>query len=322
MNNFQRLRRQTRSSSGGRFLGALAPVAILALAMVALLGGGQSSAAPASAAPSYVTPSYVTASSATTAKAPTACKAVDATRNGRWAPGPTTAAWQWQLQGKIDTGYPACVYETDGFETSEATVAKLHSRGVKAICYLDVGSWEEYRPDASEFPKASLGKVYEGYPEERWLDIAHFRKFAPIMEKRIAMCAEKGFDGVEPDNINGWENKTGFPLTRADQRRYNLWIAAQVHKAGMAVALKNDALQARELVGHFDFAVVEECFQYNECGRFEPFVKAGKAVFETEYELPPEKFCAQAKELGFASIRKGLELFAKPWIPCEPIGSD
>jgi hypothetical protein len=264
--------------------------------------GGLIAAGPAAAAP--VSP---------------ACRSVDATHGGRWAPGPTTAAWQWQLQGKIDTSYPACVYEVDGFETSKATVAALHRKGVKVICYLDAGSWEEYRPDAGEFPKSSLGAVYEGYPEERWLDIAHFKPFAPIMERRIAMCAHKGFDGVEPDNIAGWENKTGFPLTRADQRRYNLWIARQVHKRGMAVALKNDPGQAKELVGNFDFAVVEECFQYEECASFKPFIAAGKAVFETEYELPPEKFCTEARELGFASIRKGVELFAKPWIPCEPL---
>jgi len=258
---------------------------------------------------------------ASAATAPAACKSVDATHGGRWAPGPTTAAWQWQLQGKIDTGVPACVFEVDGFETPKAPVAKLHRKGVKVICYLDVGSWEEYRPDQGEFPESVLGNRYEGFPEERWLDIAHFHEFAPIMERRIAMCAHKGFDGVEPDNIAGWENKTGFPLTRADQRRYNLWIARQVHRRGMAVALKNDPRQAKELVGDFDFAVVEECFQYHECGFFKPFVEAGKAVFEAEYELPPAKFCAAAKALGFSAIRKGLELFAKPWRPCEPLPS-
>ena len=281
-----------------------AALAVLALAAAAgLIASASLAPAPASAA------------------VDSACRSVDATHAGRWAPGPTTAAWQWQLQGKVETDVPACVDEVDGFETSKATVAKLHSNGVKVICYLDVGSWEEYRPDAGKFPKSSLGDVYEGWEEERWLDIAHFHKFAPIMEKRIAMCAEKGFDGVEPDNIAGWENKTGFPLTRADQRRYNLWIARQVHKAGMAVALKNDPRQAKELVGHFDFAVVEECFQYEECDLFKPFIEAGKAVFEAEYELPPEKFCAQAKELGFSAIRKGLELFAEPWKPCEPLAS-
>jgi hypothetical protein len=296
---------QTKIRFHRRALGAILSAFLLA----ALLGPAGSSAHRADTyAPVYKA-----------GQSDSACRSVDATHHGRWAPEPTTAAWQWQLQGKIDTSVPACVYEVDGFETSKATVAKLHSQGVKVICYLDVGSWEEYRPDAGEFPKSSLGDVYEGWEEERWLDIAHFHKFAPIMEKRISMCAHKGFDGVEPDNIAGWENKTGFPLTRADQRRYNLWIARQVHKRGMAVALKNDPGQAKELVGAFDFAVVEECFQYEECNKFKPFIKQNKAVFEAEYELPPAKFCAQARELGFSSIRKGLELFDKPWIPCEPL---
>jgi hypothetical protein len=240
-------------------------------------------------------------------------------RHGRWHPGPQTAGWQWQLQGKIKTGVPACVYEVDGFEVSKGTVAKLHRKGVKVICYLDVGSWEEYRPDQAEFPESVLGNRYEGYPEERWLDIAHFHKFAGIMEKRFSMCAHKGFDAVEPDNIAGWENKTGFPLTRRDQLRYNRWVARQVHHDGMSVALKNDPRQAKELVGNFDFAVVEECFQYDECGFFKPFIEDGKAVFEAEYELPTSKFCTKAEQLGFSSIRKGYDLFAKPWEPCERI---
>jgi hypothetical protein len=243
--------------------------------------------------------------------------AAPASAAARWHPGPTTAAWQWELQGKFELTPGVSVFEIDGFEYPASDVAAIHGQGAKAICYLDVGSWEEYRPDKGEFPKSSLGKRYEGYPDERWLDIAHYKKFAPIIEKRISMCARKGFDAVEPDNINGWENKTGFPLTRADQLTYNRWIARTVHKAGMAVALKNDSRQAKQLVGAFDFAVVEECFQYDECDLYRPFVEAGKAVFETEYELPTSKFCKQAEALDFASIRKGLELFAKPWEPCQ-----
>jgi hypothetical protein len=286
---------------------------ILAVALAALV------IAPAAAATGTTyDPTYKSAAGPT----PAACKSVDTTHDGRWQPRPTTSPWQWQLQGKIDTGVPACVYDVDDFETSKATVAKLHGEGAKVICYVDVGSWEEYRPDAGQFPKSSLGERYEGWPEERWLDIAHFQKFAPIMEARIQQCAEKGFDAVEPDNIAGFENKTGFPLTRADQLRYNLWIARQVHQRGMAVALKNDPGQAKELVGHFDFAIVEECFQYHECGLFKPFVEADKAVYEAEYELPPKKFCAKAKALDFSAVRKGLELFDKPWEPCGRLPSE
>ena len=132
------------------------------------------------------------------------------------------------------------------------------------------------------------------------------------------MCARKGFDAVEPDNIQGWEpeNKTGFKITRADQLRFNRWVARQVHRRGMSVALKNDGRQARQLLPQFDFAVVEECFQYDECGYYRPFIRANKAVFETEYEQQPKQYCKTALALGFSSIRKSYDLFAKPWIPC------
>ncbi|HEX3736986.1 MAG TPA: endo alpha-1,4 polygalactosaminidase [Solirubrobacterales bacterium] len=238
---------------------------------------------------------------------------------GHWRPAPQTAAWQWQLQGKFQLTPGASVYDIDGFESTRGDVRAIHRHRDKAICYLDVGSWEEYRPDAGEFPGSALGRRYEGYPEERWLDIAHFGKFAAIMERRIEMCAHKRFDAVEPDNIAGWENKTGFPLTRADQLRYDRWIAAQVHRRGMAVALKNDPRQARQLVGDFDFAIIEECFQYDECGFYKPFIVAGKAVFEAEYELPTAEFCAKAEVLDFAAIRKNVELSSRPWEPCDPL---
>src|SRR5690242_5655558 len=121
--------------------------------------------------------------------------------SARWQPQPTTAAWQWQLQGKIDLSIDAGVYEVDGFEVGRRTVAKLHRLGRKAICYLDVGSWESYRPDSGRFPKAVLGRAYDGYPDERWLDIRRIDLLAPILRKRFDLCRRKGFDAVEPDNV-------------------------------------------------------------------------------------------------------------------------
>jgi hypothetical protein len=258
----------------------------------------------------------VTAAAPGASRAATACPPVQRTAAGAWKATPTTAPWQWQLQGKVDTGVPACVFDVDGFETPRATVTTLHRRGRVAICYLDVGSWESYRPDARRFPRSVIGRRYEGFPDERWLDIAHFHRFAPILERRFRLCARKGFDAVEPDNLAGFENRTGFPLSPTDQLRFNRWVAARVHALGMAVALKNDPRQAHALLGRFDFAIVEECFQYEECDSFEPFVRARKAVFETEYELEPSAYCDEAKALGFSSIRKSYDLFARPWRPC------
>lgn len=256
------------------------------------------------------------ASATPAARGATTCPPIQRSAAGAWEPTATTAPWQWQLQGKIDTGVPACFFDVDGFETPRATVAALHHSGRIAICYLDVGSWERYRPDAKRFPRSVIGRRYEGFPDERWLDIAHFHRFAPILERRFQLCARKGFDAVEPDNLAGFENRTGFPLTAADQLRFNRWVAARVHALGLAVALKNDPRQVSALLPRFDFAIVEQCFQYDECGSYKPFVAAGKAVFEAEYELEPSAYCDAAKSLGFSAIRKSYDLFAQPWEPC------
>lgn len=235
-----------------------------------------------------------------------------------WQPHATTAPWQWQLQGKIDLSVPAHVYEVDGFETSRRTVRRLHRRGRKVVCYLDVGSWESYRPDRSEFPRSVIGRTYSGFPDERWLDVARFHRFERPLKQRFTMCARKGFDAVEPDNVAGWEkeNHTGFKITKADQLRFNRWVAHQVHGRGMAVALKNDGRQAQPLHHIFDFAVVEQCFQYHECGYYRPFIREGKAVFEAEYEEKPGQYCKTARAIGFSAIRKSYDLFARPWQPC------
>lgn len=225
-------------------------------------------------------------------------------------------SWQWQLQGKLEPDVPAAVFDVDGFETTAAQVRQLHRRGKQVICYLDVGSWESYRPDRDRFPAAVIGKRYEGFPDERWLDVSRFRLFRAPLEARIAMCARKGFDAVEPDNLAGFENQTGFEISPAEQLRFNRWIAAQVHRRGMAVGLKNDPRQVPQLLASFDFAIVEQCFEFDECGRFVPFIEAGKAVFEAEYELPLDQFCERARALGIDAIRKSYDLFANPWQPC------
>ena len=100
---------------------------------------------------------------------------------------------------------------------------------------------------ARSFPPSVRGRRYEGFPDERWLDIRRYRSFAKPLERRFALCARKGFDAVEPDNLAGFENRTGFPLSAADQLRFNRWVARRVHARGMAVALKNDPGQAEEM---------------------------------------------------------------------------
>ncbi|MFG3051308.1 endo alpha-1,4 polygalactosaminidase [Kitasatospora sp. NPDC048239] len=226
----------------------------------------------------------------------------------RWQPAPGLA-WQWQLGGGVDQSVDVPVYDIDGFETDASVVAALHAKGRKVICYINAGSWEDFRPDSAAFAKALQGGG-NGWKGEKWFDIRKLDQLKPLMAARFDMCRSKGFDAVEPDTIEAYNQDSGFPLTAEDQLRYNRMLAALAHERGLAIGLKNDLDQIPALLGDFDFAVNEECSQFNECARLSPFIQAGKAVFHVEYKLGTEKFCAQTKALGFSSMQKKLELDA------------
>jgi hypothetical protein len=110
-------------------------------------------------------------------------------------------------------------YDVDGSDTGEQTVNSLHANGSKAIRYISVGSWENRKPDENKFSNEALGNDYDGWPDERWLDIRRIGVLATIMGARMYVRKRKGFDAVESDNMGGCTNKTGFDLTAADQLR-------------------------------------------------------------------------------------------------------
>jgi hypothetical protein len=226
-----------------------------------------------------------------------------------WVPAPRTT-WQWQLSGPLDLSVKAEMYDIDLFGTSTATVARLHRRGRHVVCYLDAGTYERGRPDAASFPAAILGADVEGWPGERWLDIRRLDVLGPILERRLDLCRHKGFDAVEPDNVDAYTNDSGFPLSAADQLTFNRFVATAAHARGLSVGLKNDLDQASTLQPDFDWALNEQCFQYHECDALKPFARAGKAVFVAEYGLAPRAFCARARAAGYMAIRKRLTLGA------------
>lgn len=229
-----------------------------------------------------------------------------------WQPAPGTS-WQWQLTGDFDASIEAEVYDLDLFETSPETVAGLHARGKRVLCYLSAGSQEDWRPDAGDFPKEIIGRSYTGWPGERWLDIRRIDLLAPIMGARLDLCAAKGFDGVEADNLDSYQAKTGFPLTAADQRTYVLWLANAAHQRGLSIGLKNNPEQADELLPYVEFAITEDCFAQGWCQSMSPFIEAGKAVFAAEYtdtKTDLAEICPPARELHFSLILKQRELDA------------
>jgi hypothetical protein len=236
---------------------------------------------------------------------------------GCWTPSLDTS-WQWQLQGRVDLSFGVEMYDVDGFEATSGLVDDIHAAGAAAVCYVDVGSWERWRPDAGAFPRRVLG-ARDGWAGERWLDIRATSVLLPIMRDRLDMCRGKGFDGVELDLVDGYANRTGLPLTARDQLEYDMRLANAAHARGMSVALKNDLGQIRTLLPYFDYALNEQCHQYRECGALDAFVQGGKAVFGVEYRLRRPQFCPEANAHDFNFLRKDLDLRARPRVPCRGV---
>jgi endo-alpha-1,4-polygalactosaminidase (GH114 family) len=228
-----------------------------------------------------------------------------------WQPEPGTT-WQWQLDElPVDVSLDVDVYDVDLFETSASVVDELHADGRRVICYISVGSREEWREDAAGFAEAVVGSAYEGWEGERWLDVRAIDALAPVLLARLDLCAAKGFDGVEPDNIDGYTNDTGFDLTYEDQLTFNLWLADAAHARGLSIGLKNDSDQVDDLLSAYDWALTEDCFAEGWCEEMGAFVEAGKAVFAAEYTdmgMTREVMCAEAASLRFDAILKERDL--------------
>ena len=186
---------------------------------------------------------------------------------------PVTATWQWQLQGELNTSYDVDVYDIDLFDTPTELIASLHADGRTVICYFSAGSRENYRPDADDFAPSAIGNRLDGWDNENWLDVRDASVRA-VIEARLDLAAEKGCDGVEPDNVDGHMNESGFDYTAADQLDFNRFLAEAAHARGLLVGLKNALDQVPALVGSFDFAVNEQCFEYDECDALQPFLEA------------------------------------------------
>ncbi len=229
-----------------------------------------------------------------------------------WTPEPGQS-WQIQYTGEINLDTDVDIYNLDLFETTVEDIQALHDRGVKVISYLNAGAWEDWRPDRDDFPEGLLGENYVGWPGERWLDIRRIDLLAPIMNARLDLCAQKGFDGVDPDNLDGYTNQTGFPLTAEDQLAYNRWLADAAHQRGLAIGLKNDPDQVQDLVSYFDWMTVESCLDEGWCDQTIPFIDADKPVFAIEYMDNGRtliRFCDQAASLSIDAILKHRSLDA------------
>ncbi|KAH6853033.1 glycoside hydrolase superfamily [Alternaria rosae] len=214
------------------------------------------------------------------------------------------------------------IFDIDLFDTPTETINQLHSMGKKVICYFSAGSYEDWRPDASEFKKEDLGRDLDGWPGEKWLDLGS-ENVRRIMKKRIDLAKEKECDGVDPDNVDGYQNNNGLSLTQSSSISYISYLSALTTPLNLTLGLKNagDIIPAVLPIVHF--SVNEQCAKYGECATFAPFIAAGKPVFHIEYpdgagaeqglkEDIVGRYCGRTGKgdgsEGFSTVLKKMEL--------------
>ena len=281
-----------------------------------------------------------------------------------WKPAVNTR-WQYQLQAARNAKGTACLYtstgginagitgvpftggaavapsvfdidfQTDPFCTGGTitqengpAVNALHAQGAKAICYIDAGAAESFRPDYSAYQNFNnscsgclFGKPVGGFRNEFWLNINNDRGqrnfILSQVGNRLDRCVANHFDGVEMDVVDAYSNRTGLTISADTQLLFNSALANLAHSKGLTVALKNDVEQVPDLVPYFDYAINEQCQQYNECTNYTTYFAAqGKAVFQVEYKLSTSKFCSQANSANRNAILKTYDLFDTPYTPC------
>ncbi len=303
--------RQRRVKLWMVFLLAAAILVAIALGVglgVGLTNGGLSSGASPSSSPNIT--SNITR--------------IGGTNGSFWSP-TTSTSWQIELAHPLtNTTFNASVYDIDMFENNASTIAALHSQGRKVICYFSAGSYENWRPDAGTFNnKTDLGKPLDGWPGEWWLK-TNSTNVRQIMLSRLDLAVTKGCDGVDPDNVDGYDNDNGLGLTQADAVDYVNFLADAAHARNLSVGLKNAGEIIPQVLGKMQWAVNEQCVQYAECSTWQPFVESGKPVFNIEYpdgapNVAAQKVRSICDDVGaqrFETVLKEMDL--NDWVEACP----
>ena len=254
--------------------------------------------------------------------------------------------WDWQIGGTdttITVPVGTQLLDVDGFNISAAKISSLKAQGIYAVCYIDAGSYESGRPDSSLYP--AYLKFYKDVQWNEWfLDVRDVFKpilpvgtqlvnnkwvdangvalvgkptqgaLAPLLTARLKMCKDKGFDALEPDNLQNDENTPGL-LTKQEQVDFDGWLADLAHSMGLAIFQKNAPgdilLKDRTgvmLVDKFDGILNEQCQRYNECAPLKEYSSRGKLALDVEYKKSLTLNCSSFNNLGVNALKKDLNL--------------
>jgi hypothetical protein len=216
------------------------------------------------------------------------------------------------------------MYDIDLFDTSAATIALLKTQGKRVVCYFSAGSFKPFRPDSNRFLPVDKGAQLDApFGDELWLN-TRSANVRSIVQSRLDLAVNKGCDGVEPDNVDGYTNTSGFPLSATTQLDFNIFIALGARKRGLKVGLKNDVDQLLALEPFFDIAVNEQCHEFGECGNYSVFSSKNKPVFNAEYDSryvtnasARTALCAASKAAGLRTLVLSIILDNSLLLSCD-----
>lgn len=178
--------------------------------------------------------------------------------------------------------------------------------GLWSACYVNgfqTQPQERYRwlvghPDLVLRDEQGEPVADEGWPDELLLDTSTADKrgqIVAVLDEDLQRCAAKGFDAVDVDNLDSW-TRSGTRLTSDDALALAGLIVEHAHALGLAVGQKNAAelgARGRDEAG-FDFAVAEQCVQYDECAAYTDVY--GEHVVDIEYGLDDEAWAGACKD--------------------------
>jgi Glycoside-hydrolase family GH114 len=203
---------------------------------------------------------------------------------------PVNGQFDYQIGGAYAPVSAVAIVDRD---SSEPAVSGKYN-----ICYINAF---QAQPDATAWWKANhddlllktaAGKyVVDSGWNENVLDTTTAAKrtaLAAIVNGWIDDCKAKGYQAIEPDNLDSWDRSKNL-ITKANNIAFATLLAQHAHSIGLAIAQKNASEIANEgktQVG-FDFAIAEECQRYTgefgakECDDYMHYY--GNNLIEIEY---------------------------------------
>lgn len=227
-----------------------------------------------------------------------------------WADAPQIRSWDWQLS-RIDPQTKVDLLDLEPDAVTADQIAQIKARGTYTVCYVSVGTAEDWRPDLHRFPREIIGNPFPEWPTERFLDVRRLDLLLPIMRDRFARCAALGFDAIEPDNMDAHWADTGFDLSEDDMLAYILALHQIAQELGLGLGQKNAPELTERLAGTLDFVLFEDCIALNYCSAAAPYVRRGKPALNAEYGVATADraaACATSAEAGVLTLFKTLEL--------------